>query len=84
MWEACRGPDSKPNVVRCVYVTPYHAYVRAAAGFNQTEAGTALLTSRWRVEPTIAWLVREKGWRRARRVGRAAAQCQLLLACAVR
>jgi hypothetical protein len=70
--------------VRFVYVTPYHAYVRAAARFNGTEAGKALLKGRWYVEPMIAWLVRYQGCRRARRVGLAAARCQLLMACAVR
>ena len=84
LWEACRGPDGKPNVVRFVYVTPYHPYVRAAACFNQSEAGKALLTSRWQVEPTIAWLVRYQGCRQARRCGLAAAGYQLLMACAVR
>jgi hypothetical protein len=58
LWSACRGVESKPNVVRFVYVTAYHSYVRAAARFNQTEAGKALLKGRWQVEPTIAWLVR--------------------------
>src|SRR5262245_7766329 len=57
LWNACRGVESKPNVVRFVYVTAYHSYVRAAARFNQTEAGKALLKGRWQVEPTIAWLV---------------------------
>jgi hypothetical protein len=84
LWDACRGPEGKPNVVRFVYVTAYHAYVRAAVRFNQTEAGKALLTSRWQVEPTIAWLVRYHGCRQARRCGLAAARCQLLQACAVR
>lgn len=84
LWDACRGGESKPNVVRFVYVTGYHAYIRAAVQFNQTEAGKALLKSRWHVEPTIAWLVRYQGCRVARRCGLAAARCQLLLACAVR
>jgi Transposase DDE domain/Transposase domain (DUF772) len=84
LWDECRGPDSKPNVVRFVYVTAYHLYVRAAARFNQTDVGKALLTSRWQVEPTIAWLVRYQGCRLARRCGLAAARCQLLQACAVR
>jgi hypothetical protein len=84
LWNACRGLESKPNVVRFVYVTAYHLYVRAATRFNQTEAGKALLRSRWQVEPTIAWLVRYQGCRVARRCGLAAARCQLLMACAVR
>ena len=46
--------------------------------------GQALLRSRWQVEPTVAWLVRYQGCRQARRVGLAAAQCQLYQACAVR
>jgi len=83
-WNTCRGVESKPNVVRFVYVTAYHAYVRAAAQFNQTDRGKALLKSRWQVEPTIAWLVRYQGCRVARRIGLAAARCQLLMACAVR
>lgn len=84
LWNTCRGAESKPNVVRFVYVTAYHSYVRAALRFNQSEAGKALLKSRWQVEPTIAWLVRYQGCRRARRCGLAAARCQLLMACAVR
>jgi hypothetical protein len=84
LWNACRGQESKPNVVRFVYVTAYQPYVRAATLFNQTDGGKALLSSRWQVEPTIAWLVRYQGCRVARRCGLAAARCQLLMACAVR
>jgi len=36
------------------------------------------------VEPTLAWLTRYQGCRRARRVGPAAVQFQLYQACAVR
>ena len=43
-----------------------------------------MLRSRWQVEPTIAWFVSYNGCRQARRVGLAAAQCQLFQACAVR
>jgi hypothetical protein len=67
-----------------VYSTPFHGHLRAGAAFNATAEGTALLRSRWQVEPTIAWLVRYNGCRQARRVGQAAAQCQLFQACAVR
>lgn len=84
LWDECRGPQSKPNVVRFVYVTAYQPYVRAAVQFNQSDGGKALLSSRWQVEPTIAWLVRYQGCRQARRCGLAAAGCQLLMACAVR
>jgi hypothetical protein len=84
VWEACRGPSSPPNSQRAVYLTPYHTHLRAAATFNATPEGQGLLRCRWQVEPTIAWLVRYNGCRQARRVGRAAAQCQLFQACAVR
>ncbi len=84
LWEACRGPASKPNSQRAVYSTPYHRHLRDGAAFNATPEGKALLHSRWQVEPTIAWLVRYNGCRQARRVGLAAAQCQLLQACALR
>jgi hypothetical protein len=84
LWEACRGPTSAPNSQRAVYLTPYHTHFRAAATFNATPEGQGLLRRRWQVEPTIAWLVRYNGCRQARRVGLAAAQCQLLQACAVR
>jgi len=84
LWDACRGPESKPNSQRAVYSTPFHGHLRAGAAFNATAEGTALLRSRWQVEPTIAWLVRYNGCRQARRVGQAAAQCQLFQACAVR
>jgi hypothetical protein len=84
LWEACRGPSSPPNSQRAVYLTPYHTHLRLGAAFNATADGKALLRCRWQVEPTIAWLVRYNGCRQARRVGVAAAQCQLFQACAVR
>lgn len=83
-WSDCRDADSNPRGHRAVYTTPYHLYLRDAARFNATEAGKALLHARWRIEPTVAWLVRYQGCRQARRVGLAAAQCQLFWACAVR
>ena len=67
-----------------VSVTAYHAYVRAASRFKETDAGKALRTSRWPVEPTIAWLVRYQGCRQTRRWGRSAARGQMRQACAVR
>ncbi len=84
LWDRCRGVDGNPKGHRTVFVSDYHAYLRQAAAFNQTPEGQALLGQRWRVEPTIAWLTRYQGCRRARRVGQAAAQCQLFQACAVR
>ncbi|HSH81460.1 MAG TPA: transposase [Herpetosiphonaceae bacterium] len=84
LWEACRGPTSAPNSQRAVYLSPYHTHLRAAAAFNASAEGKGLLRCRWQVEPTIAWLVRYNGCRQARRVGLAAAQCQLCHACAVR
>jgi hypothetical protein len=84
LWERCRGPDSKPTSQRSVYLSPYHAHQREAAAFNATPEGKELLRCRWQVEPTIAWLVRYHGCRQARRVGLAAAQCQLFQACALR
>ena len=84
LWERCRGAASKPNSQRSVYLSPYHAHLREAAGFNASEEGKSLLRGRWQVEPTVAWLVRYNGCREARRVGLAAAQCQLFQACAVR
>jgi Transposase DDE domain/Transposase domain (DUF772) len=83
-WSDCRDLDANPRGHRTVYVTPYHPYLRDAARFNATDNGKALLKSRWQVEPTVAWLVRYQGCRQARRVGLAAAQCQLFQACAVR
>jgi hypothetical protein len=84
LWEPCRGVESNPKSHRMVFVSDYHAYLRQAAAFNQTPEGQALLGQRWRVEPTVAWLTRYQGCRRSRRVGQAAAQCQLFQACAVR
>ena len=49
-----------------------------------SEEGKALLKERWRVEPVVGWLVRYDGCRRARRVGKEAAECQLFQACAMR
>jgi hypothetical protein len=84
LWDHCRDVEANPKGHRSVFISDYHAYLRAGAAFNQTATGRALLASRWRVEPTIAWLVRYQGCRRARRVGQAAAQCQLYQACAMR
>jgi hypothetical protein len=83
-WPHCRDPKAKPTGHRSVFISDYHPYLRAGDAFNQTPDGRALLGERWRVEPTVAWLVRYHGCRRARRVGTAAAQCQLYQACAVR
>jgi len=84
LWAQCRDPQAQPNGHRTVFISDYHPYLRAALTFNQTPTGKALLAGRWRVEPTIAWLVRYQGCRTARRVGQAAAQVQLFQACAVR
>jgi hypothetical protein len=84
LWAQCRDPDANPTGHRNVYISDYHSYLRAGSAFNQTPAGRALLAGRWQVEPTIAFLVRYQGCRRARRVGQAAAQCQLYQACAMR
>ena len=83
-WEQCRSGESKAASHRSVYVSWYHEHLRQAAAFNATEEGKALLRQRWQVEPTIGWLVRYDGCRRARRMGQAAAQCQVFQACAVR
>jgi DDE family transposase len=84
LWERCRSADSKPSSHRTVFVSDYQPFLRQAAAFNQTLEGQALLSQRWQVEPTIAWLTRYQGCRRARRVGLLAAQCQLFQACALR
>ena len=84
LWAQCRAPESKPTSQRSVYVSPYQAHLRAGAAFLMTVEGQVLLKLRWQVEPTIAWLTRYDGARRARRVGQAAAQCQLYQACALR
>lgn len=83
-WGQCRDPEANPKGQRTVFISDYHPQLRAGAAFNQSAEGRALLGSRWRVEPTVAWLVRYQGCRRARRVGQAAAQCQLYQACAMR
>jgi hypothetical protein len=84
LWSICRDPDANPNGQRSVFIWDYHVYLRAGAAFKQTALGRALLASRWMVEPMVAWLVRYQGCRRARRVGQAAARCQLYQACALR
>lgn len=84
LWGHCRDPEASPKGHRNVYISDYHSYLRAGSAFNQTPAGRALLGGRWQVEPTIAFLVRYQGVRRARRVGQAAAQCQLYQACGMR
>ncbi len=77
LWGRCRPAAGKPRSHRTVYVSPYSAHLVEAGRFNATELGRALLGQRWRVEPTIAWLVRYDGARRARRMGQAAAQLHL-------
>ena len=84
LWATCRDPQANPKGHRSVFISDYHVYLRAGDAFNHTPDGRALLASRWRVEPTVAWLVRYQGCRQARRVGQAAAQCQLYQACAMR
>jgi len=83
-WNQCRGPDASLKGHRNVYISDDHSYLWAGATFNQTAVGRALLAGRWWVEPTIAFLVRYQGCRRARRVGQAAGRCQLYRACAMR
>jgi hypothetical protein len=84
LWNECRAPDSNPRGHRTVYLTAHHVLLRKAAEFNASPEGKALLKSRWKVEPVIAWLVEWQGCRQARRIGLAAAQFQLYQACAVR
>ena len=83
-WDQCRDPQANPKSHRTVFISDYHVALRQAQQHNQSAEGRALLHSRWRVEPTIAWLVRYQGARQARRVGLAAAQGQLYQAGAVR
>jgi DDE family transposase len=82
-WGQCRDPQAKETGHRSVFMSDYHGYLREALAVNQTPTGRALLHGRGQVEPTIAWLVRYQGCRRARRVGPAAAQFQLDQACAM-
>jgi hypothetical protein len=83
-WDQCRDPDANPKGHRTVFISSYHAYLREGEAFNHSVLGQQLLKGRWRVERTIAWLVRYHGCRQARRVGLVAAQFQLYQACAVR
>ena len=83
-WTGCRGEQGKPKAQRTIFFTDHHAYLRQAAVFNQTPEGRALLARRWQVEPTVAWLTRYQGCRRARCLGQDAAQFQVFQACAMR
>jgi hypothetical protein len=83
-WARCRDVEANPKGHRSVFISDYHRHLQAGDAFNRTPAGQLLLGCRWQVEPAVAWLVRYQGCRRARRVGQAAAQCQLYQACAVR
>ena len=82
--DKCRSADSKPKSHRMVFFSDYESYVTQAERFNASCEGKGLLAQRWRVEPTVAWLTRYGGMRRARRVGLEAVQFQLYQACAVR
>ena len=83
-WTGCRGEQGKPKAQRTIFFTDHHAYLRQAAVFNQTPEGRALLARRWQVEPTVAWLTRYQGCRRARCLGQDAAQFPVFQACAMR
>ena len=83
-WCNCRDEKANPKGHRSVFFSDYQVYLRRANEYNHTTEGQALLASRWRIEPTIAWLVRYQGCREARRVGTAAAQSQLYWACGMR
>jgi hypothetical protein len=61
LWSQCRDGDAKAKGHRSVFICDYHVYLRTADAFNHTPDGRALLTSRWHIEPTIAWLVRYQG-----------------------
>jgi IS5 family transposase len=84
LWGKCRQPGSNPKGYRSVYISPYQVHVQRALEINSSERGKELLGQRWLVEPTVGWLVRYDGCRRARRVGTAAAQLHLYQACACR
>jgi hypothetical protein len=84
LWSQCRDPEASPKGHRAVFISDYHVVQREADAFNHTPEGRALLGGRWQVEPVLAWLVRYQGCRQTRRVGQAAAQCQLDQAAAVR
>ena len=58
VWGQCRDSEANPKGHRSVFISDYHAYLRAGEAFNQTPTRQALLGQRWQVEPTIAWLVR--------------------------
>ncbi|NCC35855.1 MAG: hypothetical protein EOM24_28150, partial [Chloroflexia bacterium] len=73
----CRDPKAKSDSHRTVFISEYHHHMREARRVNQSDEGKALLHDRWRVEPTIAWLTRYQGCRRARCIGLAAAQFEL-------
>jgi hypothetical protein len=84
LWNECRKPGAHARGNREVFISAYHSTVRAAARFNATDEGQALLKDRWRIEATIAWITRYNGGRVARCVGQVAAQYQCYQAAAVR
>jgi len=84
LWEQCRGSNSKKHAHRQVFVSDYHRFLREANVFNASAEGQAMLGKRWFIEPTVAFVVRYNGCRRARRTGLKAAEFQVLQACAIR
>jgi hypothetical protein len=84
LWSKCRLADSNPKSYRSVYISPYQQQVARALAYNRSVEGKELLGERWLVEPVVGWLVRYDGCRRARRVGKEAAQLHLYQACAGR
>lgn len=84
LWEDCRGKEAKEGAHRDVYISAHYELMQAAKQFNATPEGQRLLGQRWQVEPMVAFLVRYNGCRRARRVGKAAAEFQLKQGSAMR
>ena len=84
LWDECRGPNGRAEACRQVFISDHHPFLREARVFNASAKGQTMLKGRWFVEPTVAFVARYNGCRRARRVGRKAAEFQLLQACAVR
>jgi len=77
LWANCRGPDSKKNVPRNVFISFYRDQLEAAQAFNQTDTAKQALKSRMNIERHIYCLTNIYGARRAQAYGQARTDYQL-------
>jgi hypothetical protein len=77
LWDQCRGPDSKKNAPRNVFISFYRDQVEAAQDFNQTDTAKQGLKERMNIERLIYCLTNIYGARKAQSYGQKRTDFQL-------